>query len=580
MGRIIQSFLILFFPLNFLISQTWISSVSPPQNKVGARQDEIIKIVFNRDLLPASIVEPSVVVVGLQTGKYLPLSVKYDSGFRTITFAPAKKFKIGEKIQVTVTRKIQDISGISMPVGFVWNFFVGSIPNYPNFTEGFIEDGHSSSSEIAVADFNKDGFLDAAIPDGDYTGSVGIFNGLGNGTFSSVKLAPVGIWPYWVDAADFDNDGDIDLVVNTDSLCIVKNDGTGKFALGKRMKVASTSFEVGDLNGDGVMDIFVCNGYTDSSCTVLLNDGNGAFPQKKVTSPAFGTWSAALGDFDNNGTLDAMVVSDTQYPAQIGFQTKFTFYNNDGFGNMTKVYEIYHKGGQAGESASGDLDGDGFIDYAVSCSDTTGIRVILNNRNNTFSEKGNLRALYEAESVHLADLDGDGKLDVISTDQCTSSGALSLFMNDGNANFSRTRIRTTYGPLRVKTGDVDGDGDVDIVVSSICFCGPFLTVLRNDGFTPVRVVVKALPMISHLEQNYPNPFNPVTVISYQLPVNGGVTIAVYDILGREVATLVNEQKSAGVYSAQFDASKLSSGIYFYRLKAWDHTETKRMMLVK
>jgi hypothetical protein len=83
-----------------------------------------------------------------------------------------------------------------------------------------------------------------------------------------------------------------------------------------------------------------------------------------------------------------------------------------------------------------------------------------------------------------------------------------------------------------------------------------------------------------LSQNYPNPFNPSTVISYQLPVISSVTLKVYDILGREVATLVNEEKPAGSYEVQFDASGLTSGIYFYQLNAGQYSETKKMILLK
>jgi ligand-binding sensor domain-containing protein len=83
-----------------------------------------------------------------------------------------------------------------------------------------------------------------------------------------------------------------------------------------------------------------------------------------------------------------------------------------------------------------------------------------------------------------------------------------------------------------------------------------------------------------LSQNYPNPFNPSTVISYQLPVIGFVTLKVYDILGREVATLVNEEKPAGEYEVEFDGSNLTCGIYFYQLKAGEFAETKKMILLK
>jgi hypothetical protein len=83
-----------------------------------------------------------------------------------------------------------------------------------------------------------------------------------------------------------------------------------------------------------------------------------------------------------------------------------------------------------------------------------------------------------------------------------------------------------------------------------------------------------------LSQNYPNPFNPSTVISYQLPISGNVALKVYDLLGREVATLVNEEKPAGTYEVAFDASQLSSGVYLYRLSSGSFIETKKMTIIK
>ncbi len=83
-----------------------------------------------------------------------------------------------------------------------------------------------------------------------------------------------------------------------------------------------------------------------------------------------------------------------------------------------------------------------------------------------------------------------------------------------------------------------------------------------------------------LEQNYPNPFNPVTTIRYQIPKAGRVTLKVYDILGKEIATLVNEEKETGRYTANFDASKLSSGVYLYELVANDYRAVKKLMTIK
>ncbi len=89
-----------------------------------------------------------------------------------------------------------------------------------------------------------------------------------------------------------------------------------------------------------------------------------------------------------------------------------------------------------------------------------------------------------------------------------------------------------------------------------------------------------IPNVFILEQNYPNPFNPSTTISYTLPKSGNVQLIVYDILGREAATLVNEEKAPGNYKVVFNAEGLPSGIYFYRLTAGDFSISKTMMFLK
>ncbi|MBP1655449.1 MAG: peptidase family protein [Bacteroidetes bacterium] len=101
------------------------------------------------------------------------------------------------------------------------------------------------------------------------------------------------------------------------------------------------------------------------------------------------------------------------------------------------------------------------------------------------------------------------------------------------------------------------------------------------GTRPTDVPVSAeLPQGCLLEQNYPNPFNPGTRISFQIPVAGKVTLKVYDILGREVATLVDAQVPAGVHAVPFDGSGLSSGVYLYRLDAGGVTQSRRMIMAK
>jgi hypothetical protein len=88
------------------------------------------------------------------------------------------------------------------------------------------------------------------------------------------------------------------------------------------------------------------------------------------------------------------------------------------------------------------------------------------------------------------------------------------------------------------------------------------------------------PAVFSLRQNYPNPFNPSTTIAYQIPSAGRVMLSVYDLLGRVVATLVDERKDAGSYTVRFDGRALSSGVYIYRLTAGQYIQTRKMVLTK
>jgi len=126
--------------------------------------------------------------------------------------------------------------------------------------------------------------------------------------------------------------------------------------------------------------------------------------------------------------------------------------------------------------------------------------------------------------------------------------------------------------------DVGNDGTID---DTLYLQNQVTGVGDDDGSL-------LIPDSYNLAQNYPNPFNPVTTIRYQLPVNSHATLKVFDVLGREVATLANENKKPGSYEVEFDGSKLPSGVYFYRLYAHptdakqtnDFVQTKKLLLVK
>jgi hypothetical protein len=142
------------------------------------------------------------------------------------------------------------------------------------------------------------------------------------------------------------------------------------------------------------------------------------------------------------------------------------------------------------------------------------------------------------------------------------------------------RSRTTGGVVGFVT---DADGVWPSGANTVNPAGgPSEIVLAGSDLHWVTAVADAPTVVKQfaLFQNFPNPFNPVTEIRYQVPVASRVSLKVYDLLGREVATLVDQVRAAGSYTATLNASTLSSGLYFYRMTAGSFNQTKRLILLK
>lgn len=145
-----------------------------------------------------------------------------------------------------------------------------------------------------------------------------------------------------------------------------------------------------------------------------------------------------------------------------------------------------------------------------------------------------------------------------------------IYTTDGGT----TWIRQRSGSANTLLGFNFINADMGIAV------GTDGTIIRiSSGLVSVPISI-APAEVYELENNYPNPFNPSTVISWQSPVGSYQTLKIYDVLGNEVATLVDEFRNAGRYEVTFDATQLSSGVYFYRLQAGSFVETRKMILLK
>ncbi len=165
------------------------------------------------------------------------------------------------------------------------------------------------------------------------------------------------------------------------------------------------------------------------------------------------------------------------------------------------------------------------------------------------------------------------------------SGDTRVELQDGNHNYNNLWDSTLVkDPANIEVTDSAKFSDMTgILYYSYSY---YKLVPRKNadfvGYTPMAVeeVHSYLPKQYTLEQNYPNPFNPSTTITYSIPREGMVTIKIYNILGQEIQTLVNQNKTPGIYKVNFNANNLSSGVYFYSLRVGEVNQVKKMLLLK
>jgi hypothetical protein len=165
------------------------------------------------------------------------------------------------------------------------------------------------------------------------------------------------------------------------------------------------------------------------------------------------------------------------------------------------------------------------------------------------------------------------------------------FTPDGPGTNNGPYLENKYPSLVPNANTTNPSDSIAIVYFRDMKAGDFVNVagwgiapgyqIFRKGLSPIGILNPGqIASKFSLQQNYPNPFNPVTTIEYSIPKNSLVTIKVYDIIGREVRTLINSNLVAGNHMVQFDARDLSSGAYFYRITAGDFTDTKKMILTK
>jgi hypothetical protein len=175
-----------------------------------------------------------------------------------------------------------------------------------------------------------------------------------------------------------------------------------------------------------------------------------------------------------------------------------------------------------------------------------------------------------------------------------------LSVNADSRTIVLKRIDNEKGYALVDVAGLDGTMDTQLLTKgfvevSVTALGPIqeepITVVAHTYSSKAELTSETVkrirfnsasnvPRAFSLLQNYPNPFNPSTTIGFAIPVSSHVTLTIIDVLGRQVETLIDENREAGEYKVQWDPTNLSSGLYFYRLKAAGHTDTKKLILLR
>ena len=326
-----------------------------------------------------------------------------------------------------------------------------------------------------------------------------------------------------------------------------------------------------DIDKDGNIDI-VAASYAMGSIIVCYNDGNplSNWQSSALTSSYSGALSVFVIDLDKDNDPDVLgTASDADL---------ISWWENS---DSNPINWIYHNIASNFVGSSDlyviDMDQDGLYDVVGNAWKSNQVAYWICNdlQNNSWTKNIVTSQLPVATCVTAGDLDKDGDIDIIAVGKIP--GELDIFQN---SNFNWTKIILTndfYGGEDVEVLDLDGDDDLDIV--SAASSGK---LIWWENQTPVGISVEnsLQPQRFNLDQNYPNPFNPSTTITYQLPELSFVTITVYDVLGKKIATLINEDVQVGNHKVEFNESGLSSGIYFYKLQTEKFTRIRKMVLIK
>jgi hypothetical protein len=339
-----------------------------------------------------------------------------------------------------------------------------------------------SPYSIVVADFNGDGKPDLAVAN-DGSNSVSVLLGNGDGTFGAAANFAVNTDPRQVAVADFNGDGKLDLVTcdgfsNSVSLLLGNGNGTFKPAVNFASGGYSNTMAVGDVNGDGKPDVVAVGETASSAVSVLLGNGNGTFKAPQTVGTGSYLFGAALADVNGDGKPDVIVGDAINTNAAVR-----VFLGN---GNGTfQAPQAFATAVSPVAVAAADLNGDGKIDLVTANNGASAVSVLVGNGDGTFKAAVNFAVPTTSYSVAVADLNGDGKPDIVvghSGSYSAPDNTVSVLLGKGDGTFTPAQDFTTGVQPVAAVADVNRDGRPDIVTAD--FGSDTVSVLLNTWAPP------------------------------------------------------------------------------------------------
>lgn len=498
--------------------------------------------------------------------------------------------------------------------GFIDNFVIstGAITSFLNknvdgtstvkiLTGDIGDSAFNTGWGCAWADYNNDGYVDIVLSAASVFGIVNHPNRFyvnnGNETFARTTVPGLTdtIGPFTIPTwSDFDQDGDQDLFIGTGPGGSASFDyfyknvftETGTAGL-VRMNLAPMTTDMHDgqvwnwidYDNDGDLDAFVTN--YSSLPNQFYRNNNGTYERLtaeqvgNIVSETGGFLTNLWADFDNDGDLDCFITRDVPRNAR--------YYSNNNDGTFTRIDTMgvtTIPGGNFGATA-GDYDNNGTMDLYVTGTNTS--HGLFKNELSNGNKWINIKCVGGGAMANLSNRSAVGTKvkakatinglpvwqfrEVSAQNAFNSANMLNVHFGFGNAAVLDSLVIIWPRGMREVFTNVS--------------LNSFYTATEGQGIVSgISNGFNEVPREFRLEQNFPNPFNPVTRINYELINRNHVTLKVFDNLGKEVMTLVNQNQPAGNYEVAFDGEGLSSGVYFYKLSAGGFSETKRMMLLK